>query len=139
MARYEGDPERYQSPNDLPALPFDLDQIAIQSEGSSQIDQVTVPQVTSNQNDYPVPSSGVILFSTDASRNFTGFAGARPGLTVFCNVGTQDGVIVNNSGSSAAANRVLCHTGANITLNAGESAILIYDYSSSRWRTVGFV
>ena len=136
MARSYGD-DRYELPDDQRIFP-DGDEIVIRTGDSSDIGQVTVPQVTANQNDYPLPSSAVVLFSTDVSRNFTGFAGARPGLTVFCNTGTQDGVIVHNSASSALTNRVLCHTGANITLNGGESAILIYDYAASRWRTVGF-
>src|SRR5262245_52098107 len=104
LSRYSED-ERYSSSDFIPLdqgndLPF------IVPEDNSQIDQVTVPQVTANQNNYPLPPGGMVIFTTDASRNFTGFVGARPGLTVFYNGGSFDGVIVNNSGSSTAENRV---------------------------------
>ena len=139
MARYGDEQQRYPNTGVDANLEINPDRIFITPDSPSLIDQVTVPQVTANQDNYPLPTREVVLFTTDASRNFTGFSGARPGLTVFANVGTQDGVIVNNSASSTTENRVLCHTAANITLNAGESVIIFYDYASSRWRTVGFI
>jgi hypothetical protein len=102
------------------------------------VGEVELDEVTANQDNFQLPLSLIIIFSTDASRNFTGFTPPRPGILVFCNGGSNDGVIVNNSGSSDAENRVLNHTGANITLNAGESVFLFYHYGSSRWRTIGF-
>ena len=137
MARYEGDLERYQSP-DIP-IQVDSDQLIIQSDGGgdTQIDQITVPQVVANQNDYPLPPGQVIRFSTDASRNFTGFAGSRSGIVAFSNVGSFDGVIVDNSASSAAANRVLCpNSGVNVTVSARKTALMFYDFQDFRWRII---
>lgn len=81
------------------------------------------------------------LNPTGATRTITGFRALDldSNLRVIVNVGTQDLVLANNSGSSTAENRILTHTGANITLNPNESALIIYDRTSARVRTVGFV
>jgi hypothetical protein len=105
---------------------------------TQQQGQVTPDQVLANQNNYALPAGELIRLSTDASRTFTGFAGARPGVFVVANVGVFDVVIAHQNAGSDAQNRVICHTGANITLNADESVSIIYDFSSLRWRTVGF-
>jgi hypothetical protein len=80
-------------------------------------------------------------FSTNASRTITGFFALDldSQLRVIVNVGANDLVLANNSASSSAANRILCHTGANITLGPNESALIFYDRTSARVRTVGFV
>lgn len=114
------------------------DRTVITPADNSQIDQVTTEQVTADQNNYALPPGELIRLSSDASRNFTGFSGARPGIFALANVGGFDVVIVNASGSSTAENQVLCHTGGNITLNPAESVFIVYDFQSSRWRTVGF-
>jgi hypothetical protein len=138
MPRYNDDFDRYgggdvNSPIEIGNL--DLPVTIAPDPGD---DQASV-SVTADQNNYGLPPSGFVIVSTDASRNFTGFTGARLGLTVFCNGGSFDAVIVNNSGSSTLQNRTLTHTGANITLNPGESALLFYDFVALRWRTIGFV
>lgn len=141
MARYIFDEERRYRDSD-PVNPLDRDgdlPFIPPPDDNSQIDQVTVPQVTADQNNYELPPGQIVIFSTDASRTFTGFKGARPGFTIFCNGGSFDGVVANNNAGSTTENRTLCHTGANITLNPNESAILFYDFANSRWRTVGFV
>lgn len=141
MARYTTDP-RYDGGGSVNSTDrIDNDRIVIVPDNNSQIDQVTAPQATADQNNYALPPGELIRLSTDASRNFTGFSGARPGIFAIVNVGTvagRDVVIVNDSGGSAAENRVLCHTGGNITLNISESVFIVYDFASSRWRTVGF-
>lgn len=139
MARYLDDP-RYDESGGLVEVSFDERPtfVAPDAGSSSQIDQVTTEQVTADQNNYALPPGELIRLSTDASRNFTGFSGARPGIFALANVGASDVVIVNNSGSSTAENRVRCHTGANITLNPGESVFIVYDFGSSVWRTIGF-
>jgi hypothetical protein len=110
----------------------------IVSDNRQRIDQVTPETVTADQNNYSLPQNQIIRITTDASRTFTGFAGARDGIVVFANVGGFDAVIANDSASSAAPNRVLCHTGANITLGPKESALLFYDFVTLKWRTIGF-
>lgn len=125
---------------DLPLDPSEfIDRITQNAPSDSQIDQVSPAQITADQNNYSLPNTMIIRLSTDALRTITGFAGARPGISIIVNVGTQDLVIANSSASSTAENRVLCHTGANITLNANESVQIFYDFSTLRWRTVGFV
>lgn len=91
-------------------------------------------QITSNQNDYAVGQLVTHLrISTDVSRNITGITNGRQGreLRVF-NVGSADAVLVNESASSTAANRIAL--GADLTIGAGEGATLWYDSTSSRWR-----
>jgi hypothetical protein len=106
---------------------------------AADVGQISPPQVTADQNNYKLPDGELIRLTTDASRTFTGFSPPRLGRFVICNVGAQDVVIANNSASSVAVNRVLCHTAANITLNPNESVEIIYDFASSKWRTIGFV
>lgn len=137
MARYLDEP-RYEGGDNFPGDRVDTGRPTITPADTSQIDQVTTEQVAADQNNYPLPPGELIRLSTDASRNFTGFSGARPGIFALCNVGGFDVVIVNSSGSSTTENMVLCHTGGNITLNPGESVFILYDFQSSRWRTVGF-
>lgn len=109
------------------------------AQNNADVAQVSPPQVTADQNNYALPEAELVRLSTDASRTFTGFTPPQRGRFVICNVGAQNVVIANDSASSTDVNRVLCHTGANITLNANESVTIIYDFVSTRWRTVGFV
>lgn len=140
MARYYDDELRYDTEIESQRSENIESQIRrITTDDSQQIDQITPDQVTADQNNYSLPEGELVRLTTDAARTFTGFAGARPGRFVIANVGSFDVVIANNSASSNAENRVLCHTGANITLNPGESTEIIYDFESLRWRTIGFV
>lgn len=45
-------------------------------------------------------------------------------------------VLVNAAPSGTVANRILTHTGSDVTVPNGASAILAYDTTSSRWRVV---
>lgn len=101
--------------------------------------EISYPQITADQNDYPLDPGILQRLSSDASRTITGFANPDSGLKWLVNVGSNNIVIANDNAGSLAANRVLCHTGANITLNPNESVQIGYDFTSSRWRTVGFV
>lgn len=106
--------------------------------GSLALSGVVSPsQYTSDQNDLSPTgwSAGlaVIRFTTDASRNFTGLAeGAAGKLAVFFNVGSNNGVLKNESASSTAANRFALD--ADATIPPGRAALLWYDTTSSRWR-----
>lgn len=120
---------------------INLEQITrvVQDSAENLTDEVTYPQITSDQNNYALSRAILHRFSSDASRTITGFAGVPPGINVFTNVGTQDLVLANNSGSSTEQNRILAHTGANITVNPNESVLFIYDKTDTRVRTIGFV
>src|SRR5262245_54956488 len=107
---------------------------------SSQVEEITYSQITANQNDFALgPEFLRHRFTTDASRTITGFANVGLGTKVIVNVGGFDLVLANNSGLSAVENRILTHTGADITLNPGESVQIFYDRTSARVRTIGFV
>lgn len=101
-------------------------------------DDVTYPQLTADQNDYPLLNGVLHRFSTDALRTITGFANPGIGGNVIVNVGSQDLVLANNNAGSIEANRILTHTGGDITLGPNESALVIYDRVSARVRTIGF-
>lgn len=102
-------------------------------------------QITADTNDWN--GSGQtnlwIRFSTDASRNFTGFRipaaafGDRQQdgeVHVFTNVGSFNGVFKHQDAGSTAANRFLFSTGADITVVPNQSLRVIYDGTTQRWR-----
>ena len=98
---------------------------------------ITPTQITANQNDYnPAGLSGasVLRLTSNAAVNITGLAGGADGrtLTIF-NIGTNNIVLKNQSGSSALANRFAIN--ADFTLGADQSVSLIYDSTSQRWRS----
>jgi hypothetical protein len=95
-------------------------------------------QLTASQNNYNptgLSTATVLRLSTDASRNITGLAGGAAGrIIVITNVGSNDIVLVDSSGSSSAANQFQLDD--DITLGADQSAVLQYDGTSSRWRAL---
>jgi len=99
---------------------------------------LTPAQFTSNQNDYAAGNPTVQRWSSDASRNVTGMAApintTEGTIRYIINVGSFDIVLINASGSSAAANQFLTTTGADITLTANQMAFCIYDGTSDKWR-----
>ena len=96
-------------------------------------------QLTADVNDY-APATGnsmrqVWRLTSDASRTITGIAIQRDNDTQWIvNGGANDIVLAHQNAGSAAANRIITHTGANVTLNADESALLWYDDTDARWR-----
>jgi hypothetical protein len=73
-----------------------------------------------------------------SNRNITGIrAGVDGQELVVANIGTTNSlVLVHESGSSTAANRILGANGANVTIRPTGMCRLIYDGTSSRWRTM---
>lgn len=94
-------------------------------------------QWTGNQDNYALGANvSVLRISTDASRDLTGIANGYAGrVLVIHNVGAQDLVLKDASGSSSAANQFAL-TG-DVTLNADAVAILQYDGTSTKWRLAG--
>lgn len=91
---------------------------------------------TDNWNPTGLKDASVIRFSTDASRDLTGLAGGYDGrLIILHNVGAQNLVLKDASGSSSAANRFAL-TG-DVTLAADSVAALQYDGTTAVWRLVG--
>jgi hypothetical protein len=76
------------------------------------------------------------------------FTGATTSIGAFSNVATgQILMVINNSGASfalvnedttnTAANRIVTGTGADLTIENGASAWLVYNSNTSRWNVVG--
>lgn len=99
---------------------------------------ISPAQITSNQNNYnPTGLSGAftVRLDADAARNITGLAGGEPGRVIeLRNVSAFPITLVNESGSSSAANRFAL--GANAPLQPNRSALLIYDGALNRWRSI---
>jgi hypothetical protein len=97
---------------------------------------ITPTQLTASVNDYAptsFASAAVMRLSSDASRDITGIAGGSEGReVVLFNVGSQNVVLKNASGSSAAANQF--SIGADFTLTASASCVIWYDAVTFTWR-----
>lgn len=93
-------------------------------------------QITADTNNYNYGDYSVLRLTTDASRNITGFQNGTDGkyLTIV-NVGSFNIVLVDESTSSSAANRLALS--GDITIYPDESLMLWYDLVSLRWRQVG--
>lgn len=78
----------------------------------------------------------IIRVNTDAGgTSITGMNGGIRGRQLkLCNINAGDLTLVHQSGSSAAANRFLSPTGANIVLGLHDIADLWYDGVQARWR-----
>jgi hypothetical protein len=113
--------------------------------------QVVSPaQITGNQNDYPTPGGSafvnarVLRLTTDAPRNITGIdvttfmdASTEDGYELrIVNVGSFDLVLTNQDALSLASNRIITGTGGSVTLAGNETANLMYDSTSFRWRMI---
>lgn len=112
--------------------------------GSVNLAPTTPAELTADADDYQGQLSGnsqrsVVRVSSDASRTISGFdkAISRDNDTIWVvNVGANDVVLGHEDAGSAAANRIISNTGANLTLNPDESALLWYDDTDTRWRVL---
>lgn len=102
--------------------------------------QQTYEELTANKNNFRLAQAIIHRFTTNASRIITGFQtlDVEGQIKVIANVGGNDLVLANENAGSTDSNRIACHTGADITLNSGESTLFFYDRLSSRIRTIGF-
>lgn len=83
-----------------------------------------------------IGSNSLLRISTSANRNISGFiTPSRGRLLTVVNVGSTNNLVLVHEGVLAAApNRILTHSGADITLGPGEAADLYYDDLVPRWR-----
>ena len=107
-------------------------------DGFLNLGEVTRAQITANSNDLALPSGAngraVILFSTDASRNVTGFALEQEAdFFVGINTGSFDMVLVHEDAGSAAANRFDMEGGANLTIGPDEWFLAYHSAAANRW------
>ncbi|WP_234838863.1 hypothetical protein [Sinorhizobium meliloti] len=114
--------------------------------GNTQLDNavslsgdISPAQITANQNDYnpaSLSTASVLRLNTDASRNITSLAGGADGrIITIMNVGSFNIVLKNDDGATGTAANRFALTG-DLTLAAKQSAILMYDSASSRWRQI---
>ena len=100
---------------------------------------ITPTQITGDQNDYNpanLSTANTLRLSSDASRNITGLQGGAAGrLLLVHNVGAQNIVLKDESGSSSAANRFALT--ADMTMTPDTLVWLQYDATSLRWRLAG--
>lgn len=99
--------------------------------------EVSPAQLTANQNDWNPwhIEAAVIRFSTDNSRNITGLAGGYHGrIGILHNVGSQNAVLVDEDSGSSAGNRFALP--GNFTIAPDGLAVLQYDNTSARWRSL---
>lgn len=143
----------------LPDLPTSLDpvlteylrqernsQMAAYDELSKRVNELSYEehwgsesptQITANVNNLELGFAIVYRLTSDASRNITGILAPLIEITrVIVNVGSQAIIIVNQSASSDAPNRIITITGSNVTLGTNDTIILWYDLATARWREV---
>jgi hypothetical protein len=109
----------------------------ITGAGALNLCKITPAQLTGDVNDYDPTAGWNQRWSADAARNVTGMAAGQDGAVRFLwNVGTQTITLKDESTStaSAAANRFLTATGADLALATKKCAMAFYDAVSTRWR-----
>lgn len=101
-------------------------------------EDISPTQLAANTDNWApagLSTAAVIRVSTDKSRNLTGLTGGADGrVIVLMNVGSYD-LVLKHDVTSTAANRFYCPNSADMTLPPNGSAVLVYDSTSSRWRT----
>lgn len=97
--------------------------------------------LAADQNDYNpanLHACMTVRLSAAATRTVTGLHAGRDGeFKLIDNIGAGDLVLANESPASAAANRF--SLGADHVVKTGQSLMLRYDASSSRWRAMANV
>jgi len=95
----------------------------------------TNSQITADQNNYAIGAGTFFRLTSDAARTLTGLTGGFDGKQlIIVNVGSQNILLADQSGSSTAANRIITGTGATVTISPDQIAVLIYDATTARWR-----
>jgi len=104
---------------------------------------ISPAQITAIVNDYaPTGNATATVWRIDSDADFrgiTGIAGGTAGrILVLINIGSFVILLMNESVSSTAANRIVYsyQNTVNFLLNPLEAVILVYDDVSSRWRLI---
>ena len=96
---------------------------------------LTPAQIAADTNNYAPGVGWFQRWSSDASRNVTGLVAGVDGQVIeVWNVGAQNIVLINASGSSTSANQFASSTGADLTLLPGKCVMGRYDLTSTKWR-----
>jgi hypothetical protein len=100
--------------------------------------ELTPPQITANVNDYNptgIRSANFLRVSASGNYNISGIEKpptGNQGLFIV-NVGTTNITFTDNDANSLAQNRFLI--GGSKTIQKDEGVMIIYDQTSSRWRS----
>lgn len=93
---------------------------------------------TGSSNDVSTSSFSLLRYTGAGTATITGFANGSDGkYLVFMNASSSTVTISNDSASSVAANRVITGTGADLSMAAASSILLVWDTGASRWRVIG--
>jgi hypothetical protein len=103
---------------------------------------ITPTIIGANQNDYnptDLSTANTIRLSTSTPGfNITGFAGGASGRVLLLhNIGSFPITLVDESGSSTAANRFALQDAIDLTLISDDCCIIHYDSTTARWRVAG--
>lgn len=94
-----------------------------------------------NQDNYaPTGITGASIIRQDcsASVDITGLTDGSDGrLIIFHNISATNTITLKHDVTSTAANRFYCSNNGDLPLGPNESALLVYDATSLRWRTFG--
>jgi len=99
----------------------------------------TPATLVADVNNYSPSNASLWRLSSDAARDITGILSSYKivGRTLtIINVGSNNIILKNESGSSSTFNRIITGTGSDITLLPNNSINLIKDFISSRWRII---
>jgi hypothetical protein len=118
-------------------LSYDSSANAALNYGISVTGVLSPATLSGSQNDYSpagLPGASILRLNAGADVNVTGLAGGSDGrvITLF-NTGSGNIVLKNQDSGSSALNRFAFS--ADIVLGADQSATLIYDATSQRWRS----
>lgn len=103
------------------------------------VSEISPGEIQADQNNYNPTNNnngGWFRLTSDASRTITGWVPAHGDgeLLIIVNVGSNDIVFSHQNGSSAEGNRFILPGATSLTLSANETAIFIYDPTTTRWR-----
>ena len=114
-----------------------LFQGAVRFDAAVRYTTLTPAQITISQNDYAPGTGGIWRLSSSGSVNITGISAVNDGsqLTIV-NVGSNNIVLQAQNAGSTAANRIITAAGADVTLVANGTAMLLYDSTTARWRII---
>ena len=91
-------------------------------------------------NNYALGASTTTLrFSNVGGVNLSGLTGGTDNRRLIIINATGTSMTLYHDATSTLANRILCGTGANLALNANVCIELVYDATTSRWRTIGYM
>jgi hypothetical protein len=86
----------------------------------------------------PLGNASLIRMTGATAQTLGGITGGTNGLLLtLMNAGAATTTLKNNSGASAAVNRIITGTGADLDIKSGASIMLQYDGTTNVWRVIG--